>query len=111
MGKKLSGGKNSNVGNGSNKISFFHSISFKIMALVAVCITVTVTICTLILVNNSKSEITGVTKDYMLYVAKSNKEALNKSGGQTSPIMLETIIGDVKIDGVESSYGYLVSPD
>ena len=111
MGKKLSGGKNSNAGNGSNKISFFHSISFKIMALVAVCITVTVTICTLILVNNSKSEITGVTKDYMLYIAKSNKEALNKAGGQTSAIMLETIIGDVKIDGVESSYGYLVSPD
>ena len=98
-------------GNKQNKVSFFYSISFKIMLMVAVCIIITVTVCTTILVRNSKQEVTGVTKDYMLYIAKSHKDALNMKAGETSPIILETIIGDVKIEGVDSSYGYLVSAD
>ena len=93
-------------------VPFFKSISFKIMLLVAICIAVTVTVCTTILVKNSKNEITDVTKEYMLCIAKNSKDVLNQKGsGVTSPVVLETLIGDTKMDGVESSYAYLVSEE
>lgn len=105
-------GKGKTKEKNQSKVSFFNSISFKIMVLVAVCIAVTVTICTAILVKNAKTEITDVTKEYMLYIAKSEKDTLNHKGeGMTSPLMIETLIGDAKISGVESSYAYLVSED
>ena len=112
MGKILSKfSKGSKSERRKNRVSFVNSISFKIMLLVVICIAITVSVCTFMFVQNSKTEITDVTKDYMLFVAKSYKTALNQKGGETSPVILETIIGDVKIEGVETSYGYLVSPE
>lgn len=99
-------------GKSSNKVSFFNSISFKIMVLVAISMAVTVTICTIMVVRNAKTEIMNTTQQYMLYIAKSEKDTFNHKGeGMTSPLMIETLIGDVKLDGVDSSYAYLVGED
>ena len=96
----------------NGRVSFIHSISFKIMLLVAFCIAITVTACTIMLIEDSKTEVIQVTQDYMRFIASSKKEVLNQKGnGMTSPILLETMLGDTKIDGVDSSYAYLVSED
>ena len=97
----------------SNKISFFRSITFKIMLLVFVCMVVTVTTATVITVSKAKTEISDVTQKYMLYIAKAERNLLNQKqmGMVGSSSFYESALSEVKVDGIASSYAYLVSKD
>ena len=94
----------------SDKVSFINSIAAKIMLLVAVCIAVTVTVCTLILVNNAKTELQEVTMEYMQHLATSKRDMLNqKMYSGVNADFYRAMIGNVTMEGVDSSYAYLVS--
>lgn len=96
----------------SDKVSFFNSIAAKIMLLVGVCIAVTVTVCTFILVENSKTEITEVTMELMEELATSERDMLNqKMYAGVNAEFYASILEDVGVKGVDSSYAYLVSKD
>ena len=97
---------------GDSKVAFIKSIAAKIMLLVAVCISITVTVCTIILVKNAKSEITDLVLRYMKYVAVSERDMLNQKTMFTANTeFYQSILGDVALEGVESSYAYLVSKE
>ena len=94
----------------SDKVSFINSIAAKIMLLVAVCITITVTVCTVILVNNSKTELQQTTMNYMKKIATAQKDKLNqKMYAGVNAEFYEAMLGDVTMEGVDSTYAYLVS--
>ena len=96
----------------SDKVSFINSIAAKIMLLVFVCLVITVTVCTLILVKKAKSEITSVTMDYIEYVAKSERDLLNrKTPTAVNAEFYKNALGPVTISSISGSYAYLVSPD
>ena len=95
-----------------NKVSFIQSIAAKIMLLVAACSILTVTVCTLILVSKSKTEVQDVTLAYMKEMATSERNVINqKTLGAATADIYATLLQDIKMEGVESSYAYLVSKD
>jgi len=95
-----------------NKVSFFNSIAAKIMLLVAVCSIVTVTVCTVILINKSKTEIQDVTMAYMKEMVTAERNVINqKSLGAANGDLYASLLADVKMDGVDSSYAYFVSKE
>ena len=103
---------NNKIKEPSAKVSFFKSIAAKIMLLVAVCSVVTVTVCTVILVEKSKTEIQNVTMAYMKEMATSERNIVNqKSLGAANSDMYADLLGNVKMEGIDSSYAYLVSKD
>ena len=95
------------------KVSFLNSITFKIMLLVLVCVGITVSVCTLILVTNSKTEISEVTQDYMLSIAQSQRDILDMKLNTTaaSTEFYDSVLKEVGVAGISSSYAYLVSTD
>ena len=95
------------------KVTFFGSIASKIMLLVMLCMIAAVTVSTVYSIKKAKDEITSVTHDYMLYMAQAERDMLDtvQIGRNTTTELLEGCLGDVKIDGVESSYAYLVKSD
>ena len=95
-----------------DKVPFINSIAAKIMLLVFVCLVITVTVCTLILVRKAKSEITGVTMDYIEYVAKSERDLLNrKTPTEANAEFYKNALGSVSISTISGSYAYLVAED
>jgi len=97
----------------SDKVTFLNSIAFKIIAMVLLCMTVIVVVSTVVTVKKSKSTVTTTTHDYMLYMAKSERDMLNQkmiSGGMSAEFFAG-LLENVKMDGVSSSYAYLVSKD
>ncbi len=97
----------------NGKVSFFASITFKIMLLVAVCLAITVVTTTLVLVKNAKTEISDVTQKYMLYIAQAERDLLDtKTGGAELDYEgYNELLSDVVVDGIDGSYAYLVSTD
>lgn len=95
------------------KVTFFGSIASKIMLLVMLCMVVAVTISTVVSIKKAKSEISDVTHDYMLYMVQAERDMLdNVLVGRMGDTDLYTeCLSDVAVDGVDSSYAYLVSDD
>ena len=108
MAKKEKTEKKKNI----DKVSFINSIAAKIMLLVFVCVGLTVTVCTFIFIKNAKSEITDVTLRYIKYVSAAERDLLNrKASAAVSKEFYQAALGEVKIDGIDGSYAYLVSQD
>ena len=96
----------------NDKVTFINSIAAKIMLLVLVCVSLTVTVCTFIFIRNAKSEITEVTLRYIKYVSAAERDLLNrKASAAVSSEFYQAALGEVKIDGIDGSYAYLVSQD
>ncbi|MCR5591442.1 MAG: methyl-accepting chemotaxis protein [Lachnospiraceae bacterium] len=95
----------------NDKVSFFHSISAKIMLLVLVCVAITVTVCTFIFIRKAKSEITDVTMRYIEYVARSERDMLNRRAGAATTEFYSSALGSITVDGISGSYAYLVDSD
>lgn len=103
--------KKKETNNNSSKVSFVSSIGFKIMILVAVCLAVSVTVCTVLFVESAKSEITDVTMDYMYSMATAERDLMDEKAIVAFGIdVFKDLLGDIKVEGVEGSYAYLVSP-
>ena len=98
---------------GSAKTSFLHSISFKIMLLVVVSLAVTVCSVVILIVKEAKGTMTEQVQAYMLYVAQSERTMVDvETGGVDATVAQYTaILEDVKLDGMPSSYAYLVTKD
>ena len=94
------------------KVSFFHSIASRIMLLVFVCIAVTVLVITILMISEAKNEITEVTMEYIEYVAKAEKDMLNRKATlAVGPEFYQNALGSVTIKNIQGSYAYLVSDD
>ena len=95
------------------KRSFFGSISFKIMLLVVLSMAIAATTVVVILVKDAKKTLKDQVLSSMLYMAETQRTLLdNETGGVSATIAQYTaVLEGVKIDGVDSSYAYLVSSD
>ena len=106
--KRAAENGSSNTGGG-----FFHSISFKIIITIIFTAVLTVGICMFTVIPKSKTALITSTKESLLYLAEAERSLLEyaiSDEGATTEQYAE-ILADVKIDGVESSYAYLVAPD
>jgi len=97
----------------TEKQSFFKTIGFKIMTLVLVAVLVVGLTSILILVSAAKKSISREVQNYMLSMASAERNnidtALGDSIGTTEDYA--AILSEVKVEGMPSSYAYLVSPD
>ena len=100
-----------------NKVSFFHSIKFKILMLVFGTVFSSVVICIATAVPLARSSMLDRTESYMedlVYIAGESLErdvaALGHDEVMNSEA-LERHLGNVKVRGMNSSYAYLVSRD
>lgn len=100
-----------------SKILFQHSIKMKIIALVVICIVATAALNLILNVPMIKSDITGLTKNYMKDMAVISGMNLDNSLAHAdasevlSTEQLKAAVGDVSVEGLETSYAYVVSSD
>lgn len=100
-----------------NKVSFFHSIKFKILMLVFGTVFSSVVICIATAVPLARSSMLDRTESYMedlVYIAGESLERDVAALGHDevmNPEALERHLGNVKVRGMNSSYAYLVSRD
>lgn len=92
-----------------DKVTFFHSISFKITLVVVlasmVCITANVTNAG----NKAEEAVRGLNHEYLLSVAENSAQTLNGiPDRQMTEDTRAGIISGVKMEGIESSYTYLL---
>lgn len=98
-----------------SKVSFFHSLKFKIMILAEAFLAIAVVGCILIAVPTSSKLIREQARSSMLSLTKMSAKMLEyeiSNGSEEMPAeMLAGILADAKLVGVDSSYSYLVSRD
>lgn len=98
-------------------VSFFSSISFKVMLLVVVAVLVTVVASLAISIPRVESTITTLVSEYMVDSAKIAGEGLDAEIEHASAEeilaydSLQENLGDIDIAGMKSSYAYLVGAD
>ena len=101
----------------SQNINFWHSLKAKILMLVFCAVLLTVGLNLWTVIPKSSSNISELTSNYMLDIAKISGESIDNEIRLLSynSIMtaetLERLIGDVSIKGIEGSYTYLVDAD
>ena len=101
----------------TEKVKFHQRIGFKIVLLAvlltaftaAVILVISTTISKKTLVDNTKNDMTTITEAYGQYV--STGFMLVQAGMYDLNYVLETCLKDCKIEGLDTSYGYLVSAD
>lgn len=98
-----------------SKVKFFHSLKFKIMLLSEFLLIIAVLGCIFLTMPTSSKLIREQARSSMLSLTKSSAKTLeyeiNISGGQLPTEILTGILGDAKLEGVDSSYSYLVGRD
>ncbi len=98
-----------------SKVGFFHSLKFKIMILAESFLVIAVIGCTMIALPTSSKLIKEQARSSMLSLTKSSARTLEYEISNTDEeIPAETLTGilaDAKLDGVDSSYSYLVAHD
>jgi len=97
----------------TGKVKFFSSITFKIMSLVFACVAITVIVCTAIMISSAKTQISTVTQDYMLHMATAEREIIDYQLDYHAPSteLYDSYLNGVGVNGISSSYAYLVSTD
>ena len=99
------------------KVRFLHSMMFKLVGLFVVGILLASILLMNISVQQTQKSIRSLMQSYMLSAAESNGYILNTviaSGGDgvlENTDVLGQILSEVKIEGMDSSYAYLVSAD
>lgn len=100
-----------------NKVSFLHSIKWKILLLVFGTVFSSVVICIATAVPLARGSVTSLTENYMEDLVQIAGESLERDliayGHETvmTPEVLAKYLGNVKVKGMSSSYAYLVSAD
>lgn len=92
-----------------NKVSFFHSISWKVTSLVIGVVVLSVIVNLITGSSEAKKVVEEVNENYILSMAEAVAELVEASEeiGQD----YATHLVDIKMTGIDSSYAYLVSPE
>jgi len=98
------------------KVGFIKSIKFKVIVLVLLSVIVTFFAIELVLLGNSRSILKSTNGNYLLDIASlscdSLNEALNDSGDAAMEYdSLNEIFCEIGLEGITSSYAYVVSSD
>lgn len=97
------------------KVGFFHSLKFKVMILAESFLIIAVVGCIVIALPTSSKLIREQARNSMLSLTRSSAKMLNyeisSADGEMPVEMLAGILADAKLEGVDSSYSYLVAPD
>ena len=94
-------------------VNIIHSISTKIIVTIICSVLVAVLICMFTVIPSSKSSLEASTKSYMLNMALNERTILDYAFGEKVVTAEEyaEVLSNVKVDGVDSSYAYLVGAD
>lgn len=92
-----------------NKVSFFHSISWKVTLLVIGVVLLSVVISLVTSSSEAKNVVGEVNENYILSMAETAAELVETC--ETTGQDYATYLADIKMIGIDSSYAYLVSPD
>lgn len=97
------------------KVGIFHSLKFKVMILAETFLILAVAGCIAITLPKSSKLIREQARSSMLSLTKASAKMLefeiSGAGGEMPIEMLEGILADAKLEGVDSSYSYLVARD
>ena len=98
-----------------SKVGFFHSLKFKIMILAETFLIIAVVGCIVIVLPTSSKLIREQAHNSMLSLTKSSAKTLefeiSRADGEMPIETLTRVLGESKLDGVDSSYSYLVARD
>lgn len=98
-----------------SKVGIFHSLKFKVMILAESFLIIAVVGCIAITLPTSSKLIREQARSSMLSLTKASAKMLeyeiSGAGGELPIEMLEEILADAKLEGVDSSYSYLVARD
>lgn len=115
--KKMAKKENA-VKQANDKVSFFGSISFRIMLLVGVALIVAISLVSWAIVKDSREIISANVQNHIEYMAVAERDvmdaALSKAlltGKAIDYDFYDECIGDVTIEGMPGSYAYIVSSD
>lgn len=106
-----------NEKNGEKTRNIFHSIKGRIILLLITCIVSVVLILLLLILPNVKNNMKNLTHNYLHDITVSAGERISLAGTETGmenvlqTELLKHLIGNVGIQGIESSYAYVVSSD
>jgi methyl-accepting chemotaxis protein len=94
-------------------VGFFRSVSFRIIMVAFCSVVIAVVFCMAFIIPRAQSIVSDITQDYMLSMATAERARLDAVIGDTAGTteQFASILENVKVEGVESSYAYLVSPD
>lgn len=100
-----------------NKVPIFSSIKTKIVLLIILTVLATTGLCMWMVIPLVKNSQTALVKNYMKDIALTVGEGLDRAidfaDAETilTPEELESIVGNLRVEGMESSYAYVVSAD
>ena len=90
------------------KVSFIHSISAKIMLLTVLAVVMSVLIVAFRAEAGTKKVVGDVSADYILSMAEMGGEIVNNLPQEADAGAYENALADISMEGIDSSYGYLV---
>lgn len=101
----------------SGRSSLFQSIKLKVSLLLIASITAVAVILLLLILPNVKESMRDLTQNYLYDLTLSVGERINLAASANgtaatlNPKPLGKLLGDVGLEGIESSYAYVVGPD
>lgn len=93
------------------KVSFIHSISAKIMLLTVLAVVMSVLIVAFRVETGAKKVVGDVSADYILSMAEMGVEIVNNLPQEADAGAYENALADISMEGIDSSYAYLVDTD
>ena len=93
------------------KVSFIHSISAKIMLLTVLAVVMSVLIVAFRAEAGAKKVVVDVSADYILSMAEMGVEIVNNLPQEADAGAYENALADISMEGIDSSYAYLVDTD
>lgn len=93
------------------KVSFIHSISAKIMLLTVLAVVMSVLIVAFRAEAGAKKVVGDVSADYILSMAEMGAEIVNNLPQEADAGAYENALADISMEGIDSSYAYLVDTD
>ena len=93
------------------KVSFIHSISAKIMLLTVLAVVMSVLIVAFRVEAGAKKVVGDVSADYILSMAEMGVEIVNNLPQEADAGAYENALADISMEGIDSSYAYLVDTD
>lgn len=93
------------------KVSFIHSISAKIMLLTVLAVVMSVLIVAFRAEAGTKKVVGDVSADYILSIAEMGVEIVNNLPQEADAGAYENALADISMEGIDSSYAYLVDTD
>ena len=99
---------------GNDKVTFFQSIGAKIASVIVLAVLIASVLCVAIIVPNYKNDVSTTVKNYMYDMAISYGELVQNqinAGNTLDYKRYSSLLADVKVSGMSSSYAYIVSAD